>query len=416
VVTPKFTDYVLVAFDDAEHQLTTPDGQAFSFAEHGYIRVAEGRISACGKLKGFRLIAGEVGPGLKAQIGSSEVALRSAGGFLEWGQLTKQGALATRPEKLPQENADEGKAAVHLQFSPEEVHLAVGEQRAVSVKVRAVGTGQVQGRISLQVPKGLEVQPAEFTIEPLTEGTARTVSLQLRAAKDAPAALHRVGFIPEAGLRGAPAELLASVGVVISEDHTIPMESQYVVRAPGYMMKVNHMSGVSFYLLDRDGHRRHGRMRGTNFTTGIGALEQDGHWACHFSMPCQFIWAGADNLTVGCGSLSGDTSARLRYTFHEDRIVLGLIPPTNPTKQQTLWLGNFDVLQQPRHNGKQAASHLPIVGDRFFFPHPVYRQGVLLRTPPETSVKYLGTAVNMPLRVGQEVILQFIEESEAVVK
>jgi hypothetical protein len=96
--------------------------------------------------------------------------------------------------------------------------------------------------------------------------------------------------------------------------------------------------------------------------------------------------------------------------------VIGVIPPTNPTKKQTLWLGNFDVLKPPRHNGKQAATHLPIVADRFFFPHPVYREGLLLLTPPETPLNYLVTAVNMPIRVGQEVSLQFVEESEVAMK
>jgi hypothetical protein len=239
------------------------------------------------------------------------------------------------------------------------------------------------------------------------------VSLRVRASKDAPAALRRIDFIPEAGLRGAAAELLTSVGVVITEDHTIPMNSQYVVRAPAYMMKVNHTSGVSFFLLDSDGHRRHGRIRGTNFNTGMPAIEQDGHWAFHFAIPCQFIWAGPDSLTVGSSSLSGSASARLRYTFHEDRIVMALIPPTNPTKQHTLWLGNFDALKSPLHNGKQDASYLPVIADHFFFPHPIYRQGLLLRTPPETPLKYLGTAVKLPIQVGQEVTLQFVEASES---
>ena len=162
-----------------------------------------------------------------------------------------------------------------------------------------------------------------------------------------------------------------------------------------------------------EGHRRHGRIRVTNFTHGIPAIEQDGHWAYYFAIPCQFIWTGPNSLTIGCGSLSGDVGVRLRYTFHEDRIVIAVIPPTNPTKQQTLWLGNFDALEPPRHNGQQAAPHLPVIADRFFFPHPVYRQGLLLRTPPETPLKYLGTAVNLPIGLGQEVSLQFVEESEA---
>lgn len=414
VEAPQFTDYVLAAFDDAEHRLAAADGQVFVFAGHAYIRAAEGRVSASGELKGFRLKTGKVGRSPRMQISGADAVLRSADDFVEWGQLPEQPDLApAKPEKRSPEIAHEHTAAVHVQFLPDELHLSAGGQREFSVKLRVIGHGEAKGRIRVDAPQGLEIQPAEITVGSLGEGPARIVPLRIRAAKDTPAALYHISFIPEAGLRGAPTELLVSVGVVITEDHTIPMNSEYVVRAPGYMIKVNHTSGVSYYLLDGEGNRRHGRLRGTNFTTGIPAVEQDGQWACHFGMPCEFIWAGPDNLTIGCRTLSGDSNVRLRYTFHEDRIVISVVPPTNPTRQQTLWLGNFDALGRPRHNGRQTASHLPVVADRFFFPHPIYRQGLLLRTPSETPLKYLGTAVNMPIRVGQEVVLQFVEESEA---
>jgi hypothetical protein len=307
-------------------------------------------------------------------------------------------------------------AAMHVRFSPEEVHLSAGHEKEVNLTLRAVGEGRIQGRIRVEAPQGIVVQPTDIEVEPMGQGPVRTMSLKVRADKDAAKALHRIRFIADPGLRAEPAELLTSVGVVITEDRTVPMNSQWVVRAPGYTMKIDHTSCVPYCLLDGEGHRRHGRIRRTNFIHGIPAVEQDGHWASHFAMPCQFMWTGANDMTIGCGSLTADTGVRLRYTFHEDRIVIGVIPPTNPTKQQTLWLGNFDALRPPLHNGNQAAPHLPVVADRFFFPHPVYRQGILLRTPPETPLKFLDTAVNLPIRLGQEVSLQFVEESEAGLK
>jgi len=78
-----------------------------------------------------------------------------------------------------------------------------------------------------------------------------------------------------------------------------------------------------------------------------------------------------------------------------------------------MWLGNFDVLGPPIHNGKQDASHPPIVADRFFFPHPRYRQEVLLTTPPETPLQFRQAAVSFPIRVGENVTLRFAEKSEA---
>ena len=69
-----------------------------------------------------------------------------------------------------------------------------------------------------------------------------------------------------------------------------------------------------------------------------------------------------------------------------------------------MWLGDFDVLGPPVHNGRQEQPWSPLVADRFFFPHPLYRQGVLLTTPPKTALQLRGdTAVSFPIRAGQEV-------------
>jgi hypothetical protein len=76
-------------------------------------------------------------------------------------------------------------------------------------------------------------------------------------------------------------------------------------------------------------------------------------------------------------------------------------------------MGNFDILGPPIHNGKQEQPWSPIVADRFFFPHLLYRQGVLLTTPPKTPLQLRGdTAVSFPIRVGQEVTLGFAEDRE----
>jgi hypothetical protein len=407
-----FTDYLAVSFDDAEHALADADGQAVVFADYARLRLSGGRMTASGRLKGFRLRPGGTVPGpIKARVGGAEVALKPVGEFIEWGQLPPLGTIPATP--AGKEDPNERAASLHVRFSPEEVHLAAGQTKEVLVHCRAVGDGPVEGRIRIASCPGVETEPAELRVDPLGEGTERSLPLKIRAAKGAAAALHSLRFLPDPALRAAPAKLTASVGVVISEDRAVPMNSQWVVRAPGYTMKVHHTSGVSYYLLDGEGHRRHGRMQLTNFTHGIPAVEQDGRWALHFAVPCQFVWTGPNTLTIGCGSIGGDTSARLRYTFHEDRIVLGLVPPTPSTKGHTLWLGNFDALEPPRHNGKQQAPHLPIVADRFFFPHPVHRQGLLLTTPPDTPLKFLGTAVNFPIRVGQEVVLQFTEEGQS---
>ena len=134
-----------------------------------------------------------------------------------------------------------------------------------------------------------------------------------------------------------------------------------------------------------------------------------GIWLFRYGSPCRFVWVGKNTLTIGSAS---DThyDARLRYTFTEDEIRLELIPPTKPTAEQTLWLGDFDALGTPKHNGTQKASYQPIVGDWFFFPHPVYRQGLLLVLPEKLPLSGGGSAIRFPHRAGRAVRLRFVTE------
>jgi hypothetical protein len=87
-----------------------------------------------------------------------------------------------------------------------------------------------------------------------------------------------------------------------------------------------------------------------------------------------------------------------------------------------MWLGNFDMLEAPVHNGTQEAPHLPVVADWLYFPHPRYRQGVLLRfsktrpvtlhLPPPMHQADGQAAVEFPVRSGDEVSLSFATREE----
>jgi hypothetical protein len=107
----------------------------------------------------------------------------------------------------------------------------------------------------------------------------------------------------------------------------------------------------------------------------------------------------------------------LQYVFQEDRILIKFVPPT-PADREKVWLANFDALETPVHNGTQQAPLEPIVAEWLFFPHPVYRQGVLLRFPKQTPVSLLRsaigplTAVSFPMRMGDEVSLSFTMREE----
>jgi hypothetical protein len=88
-----------------------------------------------------------------------------------------------------------------------------------------------------------------------------------------------------------------------------------------------------------------------------------------------------------------------------------------------MWLANFDTLEAPIHNGTQEAPHKPVVPDWLYLPHPVYRQGVLLRFPTKTTVTLHipstlypqsngQAAVEFPVRSGDEVSLSFTTREE----
>ena len=87
-----------------------------------------------------------------------------------------------------------------------------------------------------------------------------------------------------------------------------------------------------------------------------------------------------------------------------------------------MWLGNFDALGPPVHNGTQEAPHLPVVADWLYFPHPTYRRGVLIRfskkipvtlhIPPAIYQADGQAAVQFPVRSGDEVSLSFTTREE----
>jgi len=84
-----------------------------------------------------------------------------------------------------------------------------------------------------------------------------------------------------------------------------------------------------------------------------------------------------------------------------------------------MWLGNFDMLEAPIHNGTQRVPHEPVVAEWLFFPHPIFRQGVLLRFTKKTPVTLhlsnptvAQSAVHFPMRSGEEVLLGFATREE----
>jgi hypothetical protein len=403
-----FSDRVLVGFRPDQEQTLRSADEAITFTGYGYVRTAGGRVTARGRVTAFRLRA----PGVEkaaVTLNGEEQPARRDGDFLVFGRPAAPAGGAD-PADDPRERA----AAVHYSFLPEEAHLSAGGDKEVTLHLRCVGRGEAKGRLRLTPPPGISVEPAAVDLAGLREGDERVVRLRVRAAGDAANRLDAVRVEPADGAEAAEGALPVSVGVVITEDRRIPLVAQSVVRAPGYTMKVDHQSGVCCCLLDADGHRRHGHVSdGPNSYLGIGALQRGGDWVLRYRTPCRFVFEGPDSLVVVSGS--GGEQVRLRYTFHEDRVVLALVPPTSAAAEFTLWLGEFDALGAPQHNGTAPAKggkDAAVTADWMFFPHPVHRQGLLVIPPPKSALRPGASALNVRLRAGQEVVLRFATAEE----
>jgi hypothetical protein len=408
VESDAFSDRVLIAFEPDREQTLRSADEAFTFRGYGYVRRAGGRVTVRGQVTAFRLRApGDEKP--TVTLNGEERPARRDGDFHLFGQ-PESGSGVSEGEDEPREH----RAAVHYAFLPEEVHLRAGGDREVALHLRCVGEGEAMGRLRFTPPKGIAVEPAAIELGGLREGDERVVRLRVRAAEDAAPTLHGVRVEPADEANAAAGTLPVSVGVVITEDRRIPLVAQSVIRAPGYTMKVDHQSGVCCYLLDADGHRRHGPVSdGPESYLGIGALQRGSEWVLRYRMPCRFVFDGPDSLVVVSGS--GGEQVRLRYTFHEDSVVLALVPPTSTAAEFTLWLGEFNGLGTPQHNGTgpvKGGKDAALSADWIFFPHPVHRQGLLVVPPPKSGLRPRGNALNVRLRAGQEVALRFATAEE----
>jgi hypothetical protein len=357
-----FSDRLLVGFGSSSKTilLRSPEGEAFQFAGYGFVRTAGRTVVARGNIKGLRVRANRGDISLTVN-GKKEPAV-ARDGFLVYGQVPGEGGAASSP--APREMA-ETRASVHSYFLPEEVRLKAGGEREVAMTLRAVGRGEAAGALRFIAPEGISVEPGTVELAPaLAEGATRKVTLRIKARAGLPNGLFEVRWEPVGETPAATEALPVSVGVVLKKDRRVPRLAQWVARAPGYTMKVDEFSGVGTYLLDADGHRRFGRFATGNFIYGFGAVQRGNAWVFRAQQACQQVWSSPGSLTF-----LGD--GRLHYEFREDRIVIKYLNPPRAGQEQTVWLGNFDALEAPLHNGTQRVPHEPVVAEWLYFPHPV---------------------------------------------
>jgi hypothetical protein len=410
VETGKSSDRVLVAFAPASGSvsLISPEGEAFRFTGYGFVRIAGGNVVARGKFEAFRV---RTDPGnVKLTVnGKSETAVMRDG-FVTFGELPD----SLIPSIGQHADAEESTAALHSWFLPEEVRLKAGGERKVSMTLRAAGSGEVSGSIRFTAPEGISVEPSSVDLAPpLAEGGERRVELTVKCREGLTSGLFEINAEPVGDTPAAAAILPVSVGVVLKKDRRIPRLAQWVARAPNYTMKIDEFSGVGTYLLDADGHRRFGRFATGNFLYGFGGLQRGNEWIFRAQQACQQVWSAPTSLTF----LS---DGRQHYEFLEDRIVIRYLNPSRAAEEQTMWLANFDALEPPVHNGTQRVPHEPVIADWLYFPHPEYRQGVLVRFSKKTAVTMhiphsptvAQFALQFPMRSGDEVSLSFATKDE----
>jgi len=407
-----FSDRLLINFGSSSNAvlIRSPDGEAFRFTDYGFVRWSGQSVIARGKLEAFRLRASSDNLALTVNGEKKTAVVRD--GFLVYGEVAGAGSDAPSPSL----ETAESRASIHSWFRPEELRLKAGAEREVSLTLRAVGTGEASGALRFIAPEGLSVEPETVRLSPpLAPGTERMIPVRVKARAGLANGLFEIVASPVGDTPAAVELLPVSVGVVLKKDRRVPRLAQWIARAPGYTMKVDEFSGVGTYLLDADGHRRFGRFATGNFIHGFGAVQRGSEWIFRVQQACQQVWSSPDSLTF-----LGD--GRLQYEFREDRIVIKYLNPPRANEEQTLWLGNFDALQAPVHNGTQRVPHEPVVAEWLFFPHPIHRQGVLLRfskktavtlhLPPPLTVAIGQAAVRFPMRSGDEVALSFTTREE----
>jgi hypothetical protein len=410
-----FSDRLLVGFGSSPRtvRIHSPAGEEFRIEGYGFVRMANQAVVARGKFERFRIRVGDrVSLSLTVNGKPEPAVVRD--GFLVCGEVGEGDEAAPGSET---ENAAETQASVHTIFLPEEVRLqAGGAEREVATTLRAVGRGEAAGALRFVAPEGISVEPATVELAPpLAEGAARNISLRIKARAGLSNGLFEVRCEPVGDTSAAVEVLPVSVGVVLKKDRRIPRLAQWIARAPGYTMKVDEFSGVGTYLLDPEGHRRSGRFATLNFINGFGAVQRGSEWIFRAQQASQQVWSSPDSLTF-----LGD--GRLQYEFREDRVVMRYLNPSRAEQEQTMWLGNFDTLETPVHSGTQEAPHMAVLADWLYFPHPTYRQGVLLRfsktipvtlhLPPPIPQADGQAAVQFPVRSGDEVSLSFTTREE----
>ncbi len=214
-----FTDYLMLRFgDDVGKPVTMGSGdETFTFADYGYVRMANGRAETAGDVKVARLPSPAAAP-------------------------AAAGPIAARFQP------------------PSALCLPTGGKGARTLKLRNSGSRPISAEIPVTASKGLAVSPAAISLRDLPAGAELDIAIAVDAAKSAANVLHRVGVGGSLadGLEVQHAALTVANGVATDGRTQVGDEFRQTVYSPRYVATYWFMeSAGATELLDPAGYRRH---------------------------------------------------------------------------------------------------------------------------------------------------------------
>src|SRR5262249_62434379 len=130
--------------------------------------------------------------------GARRAPRRGGGVFGAGGGPPRRGAAPPAPPRA--QSAPELAPALQYWLLPDEVHLSALKEvdaREITLHLRCVGSGQVDGWLRIAAPAGLKVEPAVVEVPALGEGPERTVKLTISKATKLERGLYPVTIGPE---------------------------------------------------------------------------------------------------------------------------------------------------------------------------------------------------------------------------
>ncbi len=269
------------------------------------------------------------------------------------------------------------------------------------------------------------------TVRTTLERIENSVSeLTIAVKPDVPSQLFSLRVSPESstGAQFYAEELPVSVGVVITEDNRFPRMGDFVVRSPRYKMRVNKTYGNSYYLLDRDGQRRHGIVGGPGISLAYGLpsvrdMSIDDSASTHGPMHHGYLlrwgqetngfWIGPSNL-YGIPPWGG---FQYNYRFTPEYIVFEMSQANGKEYQLRLWY----LLNPPTPNVTiQSGGNADGTGTEKYqwvcVDQPPLKDQILVMTPAQSGLTArTGGALTMECRnvhQGSKMVIGFVRPEE----